>query len=509
MIMAQEQEFLKAQSEFRDLIDYVRGAGERGERMDEVERGVMRQLLGLGHTLLSAHVATQGDGDVGPTVQCGERTLHRLDEPHHRTYVSIFGRIEIGRMVYGTSARQRIEYVPLDERLGLPAGDFSYVLEDWVQRFCVKESFAEAGGSLETIFGLHVRVRSLEHMNRSMAEFAEPFRGNQAAPPGAAEGAILVVTADGKGVPMRRELEQRTHGQKRRTKGEKANQKQMAYVGAVYSIDPFVRTVEDVLDELRRKQRREDRPTPQHKRLWAEMTHVYEGEECNGKVLLFADLAQEVSRRLADGMPLVCLMDGEKALWEMAEEMLIAEAGLEMVGVLDIFHVLERLWQVAHCVHGEGSVQAEKFVEQRLRMLLEGKVGRVIGGLRQLLSKRRLSAAAKRTISSAIGYYANNREHMRYDEYLRAGYPIGSGVAEGACRHLVKDRMEGTGMRWTVPGAQSMLHLRGIYLNGDWDDFVAFRIETEQRQLYGNTARSGASRRAKPRKLRMTRELAA
>jgi len=87
-----------------------------------------------------------------------------------------------------------------------------------------------------------------------------------------------------------------------------------------------------------------------------------------------------------------------------------------------------------------------------------------------------------------IGYLENDREQMRYDEYLKAGYPIGSGVAEGACRHLVKDRMEQTGMRWTASGARAMLHLRTTYLNDPWDDFIEDRIEREQTRLYGNDA---------------------
>ena len=85
-------------------------------------------------------------------------------------------------------------------------------------------------------------------------------------------------------------------------------------------------------------------------------------------------------------------------------------------------------------------------------------------------------------------YLENNREHMRYDEYLAAGYPIGSGVAEGACRHLVKDRMEQTGMRWTVEGAQAMLHVRALYLNDQWEEFHEHRVEREQARLYTRPA---------------------
>jgi hypothetical protein len=121
---------------------------------------------------------------------------------------------------------------------------------------------------------------------------------------------------------------------------------------------------------------------------------------------------------------------------------------------------MERHWTAAHGFDAEGSDEAEEFVTDRLRGLLAGRVGDLIGGLRQRLSKHQLSGSRRKTLESVITSLENNRERMRYDEYLKAGYPIGSGVAEGACRHLVKDRMEQTGMRWTVTGARAMLHLR-------------------------------------------------
>jgi len=258
----------------------------------------------------------------------------------------------------------------------------------------------------------------------------------------------------------------------------------MAYVGAVYTIDRFVRTADDVIDELQRRRRASDRPKPCHKRVWAEMTQVLEGETINGKELLFTVLANEAGERDQGGQkPTVCLLDGEKALWEWYREYLP-----EAVGILDLFHVLERLWLAAYCFHAEGSKAAAGFVEKRLRMLLEGKVGALIGGLRQMRTKHGLTGNKAKTLTSVIGYLENNREHMRYDAYLAAGYPIGSGVAEGACRHYVKDRMERSGMRWTLEGAQAMLHLRTTYLNGDWDEFIEHRIQAEQNALYGEMA---------------------
>src|SRR5690349_1828220 len=273
MIITPEQASLKAQQQFDALRDYVGRAARAGQRIDTVERELFRQLLGLGHTLLSAFVAQQGDGDVGPQAEtAGGQIARRLPERHDRRYVSVFGELTITRAAYGSREGQRIERVPLDERLGLPEGEFSYVLEDWSQRLCLKESFAEAGQSLEMLLGLRLGTRALEGMNRAVAEYAPAFQASLEVPPPAEEGPLLVVTADGKGVPMRRPPQDGPRPHHRRTKGEKANKKQMACVGAVYSIEPFVRTAEDIIDEVLRDRKAKERPRPQHKHVWAEMT---------------------------------------------------------------------------------------------------------------------------------------------------------------------------------------------------------------------------------------------
>jgi hypothetical protein len=481
VIITPEQAALKAQEQFDALRDLVRQAGQDNQRIDTVERSLMRQLLALGHTLLSAFIAQQGDGDLGPEVEtAGGRIVRRLPERHDRRYVSIFGELAIDRVVYGTREGQRIERVPLDERLGLPEGDFSYVLEDWGQRLSLKGSFAEAGHSLEMLLGLKLRTRTLEHMSRQVAGFAPAFQDALPLPPPGQEGPLMVVTADGKGVPLRRPPQDGPKPYHRRTKGEKANKKQMACVGAVYSIDPFVRKAEDIIDEVLRHEKAGERPEPQHKHVWAEMTRRVGGQTINAKEGLFTRLESELAaRNKGHDRPVICLMDGERALWEMQREHF---AGA--VGILDLFHVLERFWAAAHCFHAEGSDGAKQYVEERLRDLLQGRAGYVIAGLRRRLNGGKLSGPKRKVIKSAVEYLANNREHMRYDEYLAAGYPIGSGVAEGACRHLVKDRLEQTGMRWTVEGAQAMLHVRALYLNDQWEDFLEYRVEQEQARLY-------------------------
>lgn len=488
-MMVPELAALNPQAQFEQMLDFVRQAAGDGLRIDSVERDLMRQLLALGYSLLCSFVASQGDGDVGPEVTTPEDdTARRLPEHHARRYVSIFGELTIPRVVYGTREGQRIEWVPLDERLGLPEGDFSYVLEDWGQRFCLKESFAEAGQSLGMLLGLRLGTRALEQMNRVVASYAPSFQDTLETPPACEEGPLMVVTADGKGVPMRRPEAEEEDGPKphhRRGPGEKANKKRMACVGAVYSIEPFVRKAEDIIDEVLRDEKAKGRPRPQHKHVWAELTREFEVEPpVTAKDGLFCHLIGELTARdLGHDRPVICLMDGERALWD-AQAVYFPEA----VGVLDLFHVLERLWAVAHCFHKEGSDESKEFVEQRLRDLLQGRVGYVISGLRRRLKAEKLSGPRRKVVRSAVEYLENNKAHMRYDEYLAAGYPIGSGVAEGACRHLVKDRMEQTGMRWTMEGAQAMLHVRALYLNDQWEEFLEHRVQREQTRLYERPA---------------------
>jgi hypothetical protein len=245
-----------------------------------------------------------------------------------------------------------------------------------------------------------------------------------------------------------------------------------------------VRKAEEIIDEVLRARKAQQRPRPQHQHVWAEMTRELGGIEVPAKEGLFCHLYTEATaRNLGHDRPVVCLLDGERALWD-AQRVYFPEA----TGILDLFHVLERLWAVAHCFHTEGSGEAKQFVEERLRDLLQGRVSYVIAGLRRRLTRGKLSGPKRKVVKAAVEYLANNRAHMRYDEYLAAGYPIGSGVAEGACRHLVKDRLEQTGMRWTVEGAQAMLHVRALYLNDQWREFLTFRVEQEQAQLYKRDA---------------------
>ncbi len=485
MIMAQEQAILKAQEQFAQIQDFLRQAGGAGRRIDQVESDLWGQMLHLGRRLLEGYVAGYRQGDLGPTLEQDGRVLRRLEQPHVRRYVSIFGPIEISRYVYGTRETQRHEVIPLDALLALPDSEFSYVLQDWDQGLCVQNSYGESQATIRRILRLGQSVLSLEQMNSQMASAVEPF---WAQPPTVAEpeGPILVLTADGKGVPMRR----KDGGAKpvRRKKGQKANAKREACVGGVYTIAPFVRRAEEVVDEILRDECQARRPRPQNKQLHAELTRVIEGQETGGKDRIFGWFAEQIRARNSGGdKPIIAVCDGDRALWEKVKT-LVQTVGLPILCVLDIFHVLERLWLAAHCFHPEGSAEAKAFVAQRLQRVLEGDVGYVIGGLKQMGTKHPLKNPKRKRLAKVITYLENNRSYRRYDVCLAQGYPIGSGVVEGACRHVVKDRMECTGMRWETEGVQHILDLRTTYLNDEWFSFTKYRIETEQAALYASSA---------------------
>ena len=229
-----------------------------------------------------------------------------------------------------------------------------------------------------------------------------------------------------------------------------------------------------------RKKCKEKRPVPKNKQLRAALTQEIDGREFKGKEQIFSWFAEQARTRNKDGTKsMVCVMDGAKSLWTM-----LARHVSGVICILDIYHALEYLWLAAYCFFPEGSDEAKAFVTERLERILEGKVGYVIGGLKQMDTKGNLNKGKRTQLAKVITYFENNRRFMKYDQYLANGYPIGSGVVEGACRHLVKDRMEGTGMRWRVAGAQSMLSLRAVFLNDEWDFFQQYRIELHCRKLY-------------------------
>ena len=470
-----------------ELLDHVHHAAREGTPAHEVEKALWGKVLTLGHQALGLFFHLQGTGDLGETVPLPDgQTARRLEQTHPRAYRSVFGDFTLDRAVYGTREGQKIDFVPLDTRLQLPQSDYSYLLQQWDAALGCEAAFARVGTTLFDILGIKQSTDSLERLNRHLAESVAPFRQSRPMPASQDEGEVLVVQADGKGVVLRRAADGAPILEHCR-KGPKKDQKRVAVVGAVYSIDRLVRTAEEVVESLFRDPReatpkKPRRPAPVGKHLWASLSYQRAGAKVSGTAVVFDWLHDEWTRRNEDqGRETVYLMDGQESLWEARRDYLPGENAVE---VLDLLHVTPRLWQAAHLFHPERSKGAIAFVRERLLQVLHGRVGYVVGGLRQMGTKQGLSGAKAKRLRVVCGYLKKNASRMRYGEYLAKGYPIATGVIEGACRHYVKDRMERAGMHWTKEGAQAMLDVRSEFLNGDWEAFQGYRIERETARLY-------------------------
>lgn len=488
-------EFNYACGEFEELLRALRADAQAGKRLDEVERDLMSLLRKVGKAALQDYVTAAGDGDAGPTLEKDGVLLKRTEASHSRTYRSIFGSIMIRRYVYSKGKKQKHAAAPLDERLGLPAAETSYLLEQWMGSLAIHVPYDVAANWLQDTFGIGGNSTTIENRIRKLGQYTETF-GEEVEDKVTDEQEVIVVHADAKGVPIRtpweevlhRELGRKPHLRHRKNNYERTDRRwlrgdqaktQQATVGACYSIGRNIRSTEEALD--RRQRNAKEIPNPCNKRLWGELSCVREGNESRGAERVFQQLAAHVTSRDPSGLrELVCIMDGASSLWKLQQEYLP-----QAIPIIDIFHVTEKLWAVAHCLERDGSKAAENRVTHYLRMLLDGKVDSVRGLFQRMLNQQEWTRVAREKIQHAIDYFRNNRDAMQYHEYLAKGYPIGSGVIEGACKHVIGDRFCRSGMRWEIDGAQPVLHLRTIHLSGRWEAFTHHRIQKEQTALYG------------------------
>ena len=361
---------------------------------------------------------------------------------------------------------------PLDEELNLPERSYSYPVQEFASRLAVTMSYKDAREILNSFFPVKMPIRSLESVLGDLCDEAHRFYEEKAPPEVSPEALVTVATVDKKGVVIRKSCADQGDPRAPAPNPDKPGKKKMATVISTYVTPRHVRSPEDLLKEMSNQGSPDSRPKPQNKLTWGSLT--------DGPEKSVARLKKAVDRRLPPGNNLVCVLDGERSLWS-----LVYKYFPTAFFVLDIFHVLEHLGKAALCFHDEGSPQARQFVTERLRTLLEGRAGRLIGGLKQMLTKQSLSNAKKHTLGQVIGYLERNRKHMRYEICLAKGYPIGSGVIEGACRNLINDRLELTGMSWTIMGAESVMRLRAVHINKDWDPFWKRWRQSERRRLYG------------------------
>jgi hypothetical protein len=479
-----ECNFDAARQHLNETFDWIVRAARDGASAHAAEKFLQIQAKALNHMLLKVFFDRVGPGYMGPTVTLKEgHVVPCWPELEDRRLVTTFGEFTLWRHVYGTRPGQKIELAPTDQRLQLPEGEVSYLLQDWDQRLGTEGAFRKVAQDLEDMMEIKQPVDTLERGSRKMAEAAPAFRAAQPAPDPEAEGEFLVASEDNKGVPMVRLVQAAPAGDDGK-KEEKANKKQMACIGVVYTVNPHIRTPSEVIAALFRDpgKRPPSGPGACQKRYWAELTRKEKGKLIKAQPQVFLHMAADIALRRKPGQILVHLSDGQLSLETDRNKYLPRDAGT--VDILDLLHVLPRLWAVAHLFFLKGSDAARQFVRERLPHVLNGNTAEVIAEFRQLLTQHGLRGAKAARLKKACQFLENNLHRMKYDEYLKAGYPIATGVIEGACRHVIKDRMERTGMRWKVPGAQAMLQLRTISVNGDWAAFQRFRIQRENARLY-------------------------
>jgi hypothetical protein len=482
----------------QDLGDFVRQSVHQGASFDDLERGTLQRILQMGSVAVDFFLHAQGDGDLGETVTTEDGDiLERSDTRTPRPLRSIFGEHRFHSFVYSQGPNQKIELRPIDARLNLPEGKASYLFEKFSQLFCVEKAFGVGAQQLQAVLEQTVSVNALEHINRTMGAQAEAFLEQLPKPPAKSEGELLIITADGKGVPLVRAEAQQVPVFEEKL--ERPGNRRMATLGCVYTVDSYVRTPEQIVAALFRDDKvkqPDDRPEPVGKHYRGGFAEPARPEQpaIPSAYGTFAWIVQEAQQRHRAGQPVIRLMDGQPSLWEAADacmeefiRTLHETKACRVVDILNILHVSSYVWRVAKVLYG-AKEHREAFVAGRMLRILQGDVRGVVTGMRRMASHRDLKGKDLKEMNTACNYLEKNAERMRYDEYLRAGYPIASGVIEGACRHVIKDRMEQGGMRWTLRGAQAMLNVRSVCASTAWETFHQWRQAEAAKRLHPHRA---------------------
>ena len=497
-----ENELVNQKNLLAEIAQYV-ASDAQNQELHQVEEEILRQIMNLGQFLVREVIARRGDGYVGDTFDDND-VKRRYKGKRKTAYLSVFGELKIERAYYWKAGAGGI--LPLDSQLNLPASKVSYFVQKLFQGRVTEGSYDEALRVMAEFFGLPLNKRIQEKLTRQASALRDEFYQEKKPFEVGEEGEVIGVSADGKGVRMvpteKPEAESEAKADEssgtRRGKGEKPGNRRMAVATADFTFDPESRTPEEMVKLLMRKiggkERKQDRARRRKRRELGEpppraALNVQVSATMRGKEEALRELAVRVKRRDPSGLKRIAVfLDGERALERGVVSAFRAAGILGRVDmfVLDIIHASEYLWEAGSAIFGEAGGKRKRWAEEQLLKLLRGGVGQVIGGLRRRQSSGKLKPSQGRVLKKVSTYFENHREMMRYDEALSKGYPIGTGLIEGACRSLVKDRMDISGAKWSRAGAEAVLRLRGIRKNGDWNDYWEKMITKNHRQLYAD-----------------------
>ena len=460
-------------AEFEAMLQYVASEEAQTATADQIERSLFQLLLNLGVQLLFLFFQMRSQTSSRKAIIAEGQEIPYNSE-QKREYFSIFGKVSIWRPYFYAPGAGG--HTPLDAELSLGADRYSDLLRETMDYLGVYVPYNKAVDIFKRILKSGISTRVQQKFVAEDAEDVLDYYEQKPAPAAADEAEILVIQADGKGVPII--LEKASPEPVRLGKGQKRGRKKEAIVTAVYTIAAHPRTPKDVVNSFFQQHQNEEKskispPKPQNKHIWATL---------DGKKTALARLGQQVEpRQGAHIQHKVALADGCEALQERIKERF---PGFTLI--LDFVHANEYLWKVANSLWGEGSEYREKWVKKQTELMLSGKTKHVIDDFRARAKKKTRTKKQVEKLEKTANYFERNLEYMHYHTYLANGWPIASGVIEGACRHFVKDRFELSGMRWEQCGAENLLRLRSVAENRDWDDYQLFRRQQRHQRLYSS-----------------------
>jgi hypothetical protein len=260
----------------------------------------------------------------------------------------------------------------------------------------------------------------------------------------------------------------------RLSRGEKANRKRIAEIGAVYEIASAPRAAAEVLAPSAEK----TDPAPKAKDKWVTASIVQDAAQVIGDVFAEAERRDPAHQRTW-----VALVDGNCHQIDRIRKEAKAR-NVKVTILIDFIHVLEYLWSACWCFFDEGDPDAEKWVHEKAFAVLEGKAGIVAAAIRRKATTLKLDPEQRKSADRTADYLLNKRAHLDYPTALTNGWPIATGIIEGACRHLVKDRMDITGARWGLDGAEAILKLRALRSNNDFDEYWTYHRAQEHQRVH-------------------------
>jgi hypothetical protein len=469
---------------FEELIGWLEGTEAAGLTHAQLEEQLDRRGRELLRRMYQGQLDLRALREQRVEVTDAEGVRHGAVETDHvRPLSTLFGAVEVARLAY--RHRGHANLCPADGGLNLPTERHSHGIRRLAAIEATRGSFEEAARAIGRQTGTAVGKRQVESLTARAAADVEDFYATRRPPP-AHRTDLLVISADGKGIVMRpdslrpqtaaKAAAASTKLKTRLSKGEKRNRKRLAEVGAVYDLTPAPRTAGEVMAP-----HHEDEPpaaVPTAKQKWVTASVVNDAAEVLNGVFDEAERRDPKHERTW-----VALVDGNNHQIDRVKAE-SATRGVEVAVVIDFIHVLEYLWAAAWCFFAEGDPAVEEWVRDRALAVLEGGATAVAAGLRRRASTERLSAQQRRKADQAARYLVNKADHLDYPAALANGWPIATGVIEGACRHLVKDRMDITGARWSAEGAEAVLKLRAVRTNNDFDEYWHYHLQQERQRIH-------------------------